>query len=461
MNPSRPPAWSFARRIALWFTAATTLLGCAIWIASAALLRVAAERELQALLSEEFDELQPRLEAEKAGPEWLERELDELIRMHPSNQLTWTVWSATTGERVLHRGRGPVPAQAMPAPMAPGRSAALGEERIWRAQRLAPDLVVALSITTWPQRRHARAAAWLLLGVVVVATALSSLGGAMFGRRVARELRLVAARVRAVRSPDEPVGDDRGAPEEIREVSDALRAMLEQIRDEAERVRIVTAGMAHELRSPIQTLLGETEVALLRERDASEYRALLQSNLDDLRDLARAVDNLVTLCGTNPGRRLRDLERFDLGREAGLRLERERVHAARRGVTVALRAEGDLSLVGDREALLLALGNLVSNAVDWSPPGGVVSVELSGASDPLELAVEDMGPGVPEDERDAIFEPFRRGRAAAGRRAGYGLGLALVRSAVQTHGGSVDVVSAAGGGARFRVRLPRGLDGAA
>lgn len=462
-------SWSLARRLTVWFTITTLVLGAVVLTCGTLFLRHAIGRELDGLAAEEFDELRAYFAKQRASAETLRPVAAELASHHPEHEITFGAWSRATGELVAKIGDAPLPVQSMPSPMPGRRVQVLDDGRRWRVEEIGGDLIVGMSLGGGPQTALLRRFTLLLVVFVVVAASVAMLAGSLFGRRVARELRRIADEARAVHSPVAQLAGSQGAPEEIREVAEALREMLTNIHAQAERVRIVTAGMAHELRSPIQNLLGETEVALLRERDGEYYRGVLQKNLDELRDLARAVDNLVTLCGAGEGRRARALERFDLGREAELRLVRERQQAERRGVRLELEASGDLTVQGDREALLLALRNLVSNAIDWSPPGGVVRVELSGRADEdaqgrqaaLELAVDDMGPGVPADERQAIFEPFRRGRAAAGRRIGYGLGLALVRSAVEGQGGSVDVVRSAAGGARFRVRIPRGLDGAA
>jgi len=109
---------------------------------------------------------------------------------------------------------------------------------------------------------------------------------------------------------------------------------------------------------------------------------------------------------------------------------------------------------GDRESLMLALRNLVANALDWSPPGGRVELRIVADEEGVHITVDDQGPGVPESERARIFLPFERGPARPDGRLGYGLGLALVRTVAELHHGSVEVTNSPLGGASFRLDLP-------
>jgi signal transduction histidine kinase len=276
--------------------------------------------------------------------------------------------------------------------------------------------------------------------------------------RMSRMLRAVAQRARSVREPTSATVEleDDDPPDEIRDVVEALRQLFSTVRAESERNRIFYASMAHELRSPIQNLVGETEVALFKTRESADYRRVLESNLDELRDLGDAIDNLVTICSERrPVDGNSDLEDFDLLDEARIRLGRERSQAERRGVELAVEGQGDLSVRGDREGLLRAVRNLAANAIQWSPAGSTVEVRLVGLDDAIEVTVDDAGPGVPLELREEIFRPFVRGPSLNGQRIGYGLGLAIVRSAVDSQGGTIEVGSAPQGGARFHVVLPR------
>lgn len=448
--------WTLARSLALRFALSSLLLIGGVAGLSAWYLGQSVRRELSSLAQEELDEMRVLLTLEELTPAAFERIAEELSRQHLEVPIAWRVWTAE-GELWGDFGATQLLEVELPAHAAPRETRWLGGGRAWRVDELGQGLVAGVLLDGREPLGLLRRYELFALVILAAGGALMVGAGALFGRRVARLLRAVAEGVRAVRSPDQPLELVLPeAPEEIRAVAESLHAMLAQIRREGERARLLTVGMAHDLRSPIQNLLGETEVALLRERSGDEYREVLTSHLEDLRELGRVVDNLVLLCAAPGSRQASVGTRFDLGDEFRLRLERQRERARRRGVTLEVETSGDLWIRGDREALLLAVENVVDNAIQWSPPAGTVAVHLRGERDALEVWVDDEGPGVPEDQRERVFEPFYRSAPLDGRRVGYGLGLALARSAVGAQGGAIRVESAPRGGARFHLRLPRG-----
>jgi two-component system heavy metal sensor histidine kinase CusS len=404
---------------------------------------------------EELEEMALQFEVSEREVEEFDELARELSDMHPTNPMSWSLWRTRSGE-LLREFATPGFARSGDVPLVSGnRHFASGLS--WTARPLSDELSVGVLIDGSDQLRlrdRYLLFATLLLVLSIVVAFLSS---AWLGGVVARLLHGAAEGVRAAQlAPGDAVDAGPGAPEEVREVALALQQTLQSIRREVEGSQLLTSGLAHELRSPIQNLLGEAEVALLRERSSDEYRRLLESQIEELRDLARAVDNLVTLCAAGESRRSGGKERFDLHSELPLRLSRETALAARRNVRMELLAEGPLALEGDREAILLALRNVVTNAIDWSGEGGAVRVSLQGKDGRLAIDVDDSGPGVAPEERELIFKPFRHGATPARRRSGYGLGLALARTAVEAHGGTIEVGHSPLGGARFPIVRPAG-----
>ncbi len=445
--------WSVRRRVAwqlggLVFVLVVGVTGLSVWF-----LKTTVDRSLRSLANEELAEIRTLFLGSTQTTPAFDRIVSDLGKLHPTTPLGWRVWNddGTVWHEVARAELLRQMPQTLPEP---GVERVLGGSVYWNAARLN-GRVLGIAVDGSVELAIVRKQVVIILALGIALGLVTVMSGVLFARHVSNLLRRVAADARA--GTTFPQAATRGTiPDEIRDVAVALTEMRSALRGEIERQQLMVAGVAHELRSPIQNLLGEAEVLLRRERDAHEYREVIESQVDELRDLGRAVDNLVSLCAPTQPRAATELEAFDLGREAELRLTKEIALAQKRGIRVELNKSGDLSMHGDREALLLALRNLVSNAIAWSPEGEVIHVTLTGNAEGIEVTVDDAGPGVPHEEHARIFETFYRGPAAQDQRVGYGLGLALTRVAVEAHRGSIEVAKSPTGGARFHLVLPSG-----
>ncbi len=460
--------WTLRGRLVAWGTG--VLLGAwvlggvlVVWILGASL-----RRELDTLAVEECAELAVRVLEDPVDAERIRASALDLDREHPELHVSLRVWRGEDPTPWLTGGAiAPVPWPAGPPPRdeqttRPGRflrRRSLGVQVHPTATEpggSVEHLVLELLIDGRPRARQLARMGGLLMALSGVGVVLGSLACAFFSQRLSRLLEQVA-RSASSSHLDEAGGvpPPEGAPAEIRRVVRAFDETIGRVRAEHSRNVLLTAGLAHELRSPLQNLISEAEVSLLREREAGEYRDLIRRQLDELRELALVVDNMITLTALRDMGRLSRQEWFDYGAEIQLRLSQERREADRRGVRLEVRELGDMSVRGDREALVLMLRNLVGNAVRWTPPGTTVETTIDGRAEHLVVSVSDRGRGVDPAEREAIFEAFYQGSPPHGERAGYGLGLALARRAARAHGGEIEVGDAPAGGARFEVRLPR------
>ncbi len=295
----------------------------------------------------------------------------------------------------------------------------------------------------------------LALGVAAMAGLAAIM---LMHRKVGRLLAGVAEATRLAADNPEAMRDAAsGAPREVSAIIEALHDLLEQLRLENEHSHLLIAGLAHDLRSPVQVLLGETDVTLMRSRSAEEYRSSMESISEELRDLSGVLENLLMLVGRQRGMAPRATEEFNLKREADMRLSREQTWAQRMQVELTIDSEGHLDYNGDREAVLLALRNLVRNALDHAPKGSRVQIALTGNHEQVMICVEDEGPGIAADQRERLLAPFTTGDTTGRtRRTGGGLGLALVKQAADEHGGKLTIDDSPQlGGARIRLDLPR------
>jgi len=452
-------SWSLAGRLTRIFVVTTLVFVGIIAVTSAIFLNSSVQAEIDQMAGEELEEADASFRnTEFSLDRFEESVVKEERERHRDVPMAWRVWVDAGGKREVYElGDTHILSASIPAlSEQQTQKQRLNGNWRWGTVRINPNVTVGLVLDG--SARAARMTSYLwTAGILLCVSVLATLVAArIFFQRVAGLLHTVAERARAARSTEMQTRFEiEGAPREIDEVVLALHDSLERVRIESEQARVFTAGIAHELRSPVQNLIGETEVALIVQRDVETYREVLQSHLEELRSLGDAVDNLVTICSRNETRRTSLRETFDLAQEAQLRLRREQGLARRLGIDLDITLNGDAKLHGDREAILRGLRNLTQNAIQWSPPGGRVAVEIQGEKDSVRITVDDEGPGVPLNLHGQIFEPFFRGPSAHGRRIGYGLGLALTRTAAEDQGGSVEVKSSPNGGARFELVLPK------
>ncbi len=276
----------------------------------------------------------------------------------------------------------------------------------------------------------------------------------LLARRLTRGTEAIAAAARAVAAGDLSRRVRLDIPDaEIVGLGVDLNDMIERLARLLVSQRRFTSDAAHELRSPITAVRGQLEVALRDERSAREYRACLESCLEDVERLTRLAEDLLALARLE-GRPTRGTDRVELRRVVQETLLRLSEGASAAGVHLELSPGPAVILSGDSLQLSRLLRNLVENAVRVSSAGGKVEVEVKEEGPRVLLAVMDRGPGVPTPLRERLFEPFTRldsGRARG--QGGTGLGLAIAREIARVHGGDLTYMDRPGRGACFTASL--------
>lgn len=248
---------------------------------------------------------------------------------------------------------------------------------------------------------------------------------------------------------------ERG-PEEIRLLLRAFNTLMDRLRTFEQNRRQLLANLVHELGRPlgalhsaIQALLGGAD------QDAALRRELLVGIDEELGRLRRLLSDLAGLHDQVLG--VLELNRRPVALSDWLShlMGPRRQAALRKGLVWEATISPDLpTLEIDSDRLGQAVGNLLDNAIKYTPPGGTISVEASVREETIWIQVSDTGPGIPPEEQARIFTPLYRGRSARRFPQGMGLGLSIARDLVVAHGGQIDVESAPGSGSHFTIRLP-------
>ncbi|HEV2064413.1 MAG TPA: ATP-binding protein, partial [Thermoanaerobaculia bacterium] len=246
-----------------------------------------------------------------------------------------------------------------------------------------------------------------------------------------------------------------GGGEEFRRLAAVINSLLARIEQAFAAQKRLVADAAHELKTPAAVLLGEAQEALRQDASPEERRASLETIDRASRGLARQVEAILFLARgdvASPERR----EPADLNEIADEAAAAASPLGAARGVRCSVSHRGPAPVSADRAALLSAAVNLVSNALIYTDAHMAVDVAAGSTGGEAFLEVADRGPGVPQEDRARIFERFvRLDRTRARNPEGSGLGLAIVEQVARSHAGKVEVEDREGGGAVFRLTLPR------
>lgn len=241
-------------------------------------------------------------------------------------------------------------------------------------------------------------------------------------------------------------------PQELKAPAAAFNAMLERLRDSFARLSDFSSDLAHELRTPINNLMGQTQVVLSRARDAEEYRAVLESNLEEYEQLARMIGDMLFLAKADNARAPLHAEVIDLRAELEKVAEFYEVLADETGLKIVRAGEG--CVMADHIMVQRAIANLLSNAIHHTPPRGDIRASIDTTAHGVELCVSNPGPGISPEHVERVFDRFYQVDGARKHSDGTGLGLAIVKSIMHLHGGDVSVTSEVGRFTTFTLRFP-------
>lgn len=235
-----------------------------------------------------------------------------------------------------------------------------------------------------------------------------------------------------------------GLPGELEETAREFNNMLERLEDGYRQLQDFSGDLAHEMRTPVATLLGRTQVALSQKRTSAELRELLEGNVEEFERLSALISDMLFLARADHNATTVQKELVDLAVEAQKVADYLSLVAEERGLRLRV-AGAAPPLPADRLLMQRAITNLVSNAIRHAFDRSTITIDIGSTDTDASLAVTNDGEGIPTENRDRIFERFYRLDAGRSRgQGGSGLGLAIVRSIVSLHQGRVEVGCVAG-----------------
>jgi two-component system heavy metal sensor histidine kinase CusS len=294
-------------------------------------------------------------------------------------------------------------------------------------------------------------------GILLATSVLFPLVGYRIARHGIRPVEEIAATARRITSTNlrERIGSE-GYPSELASLAGTFNEMLERLEESFERISRFTADIAHDLRTPVNNIRGEAEVALARARTVDEYRDVLVSSLEEAIRLSELIGDLLFLARAESP--LTELHRENVNIRELLTTVRDYYEASATDAGLSLVVnEGaePLNAELDRSLMLRAVSNLVSNAIAHTSPGGTVTLAATNEDVAISIEVSDTGVGIPAEAIPRVFDRFFRVDPSRSKiSGGTGLGLAIVQSILTLHGGSAEISSQLGHGTRVTLRMP-------
>lgn len=293
-----------------------------------------------------------------------------------------------------------------------------------------------------------------VMGAIVLAALLSSILGFLLLKRGLGPLEVMRKRARQVSSANLSVRlPEEDMPSELRQLARSCNAMLNRIQSGYEHLSQFSSDLAHEIRTPVNVLMGQTQVALAQPRSTTDYEALLASNLEELTRITHIVENILFLSRADHNAITLERQPIALPQELKKIAEYFEVLADDRGMSFAVEANG----TGYANTVMYrrAVNNLVINAIRYGDAGTQIRLAARPGPRGFTVTVENHCPPVTQKEAERMFRRFYRGDAARSLPTeSNGLGLAIVAAIMDIHGGGARVETCDGGRIRFCLDFP-------
>lgn len=326
------------------------------------------------------------------------------------------------------------------------------------APKIPPTLTVFYAVPMVQVNEQVMEAG-MYLGSAALLILLITVAFAIYGvRHGLRPLQELAATAGEVSTKNWDIKQPKQQTKELIPLTRAMQTMLQGLREAFSQQREFLGNAAHELKTPLAIVKSTLQSTLQKPRSGEEYRLGIEQALEDLDRIEKLLHWMLRLARAEQwaiGAVRRDLEMVSLAETLHSTAERLRALAKASRVSIHVKADQDTQLRADPEDLQLVWGNLIENAIRYSPVNSTVEVTLVTAPDRATITVRDYGPGIPEEELPFVFNRFYRADPSRARdTGGFGLGLAISKTLVEAYGGTITVSSEPGEGTCMTVELP-------
>lgn len=434
--------FSISRRLALMFAAC----GCLVFLLVSMVLRAflcnTLERNERSELLTRAELHEPLIRRIDSAERWAR--LQERMASTAAPDGSTRYWILSDDPRYTY-GAWPAPSPMPPLDAAGyGRLLLPGETqprtlllRALPANGARPAVQLVVAVDRGLLRQTVRSFTTALTGLSIAGLVLVAGLGYAIARYGLRPLRQLASDARQLSPSKLAQRLGTGAlPPELVQLATSFNGALDRLESAYQQLEGFNADVAHELRTPLTNLIGQTQVALSRERSGAELEEVLQSNLEELDRLRAIVNDMLFLARADSGETACNRIETSLAQEVAKALDFLDLLFDEGGVSA--RIDGDAQLAVETALFSRAMSNLLVNAVQHTAPGGAVRVTISPAGEDVRVAVSNPGAAIAPEQLPRLFDRFHRvdtARSSSGEN--HGLGLAIVKAIVRMHGGSV------------------------
>ncbi len=346
------------------------------------------------------------------------------------------------------------------SPVVGPRFSTIGNNRVIRLPIMLKDRKhYTLQIATSTRDIDRLLREWLVFIAVAISLMifLASFGGRIFVGQILKPVNQIVSTAEKISHEDLSLRvEAKGADEEIRHLVNAFNDMIKRLEKSFLHIQEFSSHVAHELKTPLAVIRGESEIALRKDRDSGEYRRVLEINLREAQRMVKVIEDMLLMSRLEYESEVYEFKNFDLQDFLKEIHGQSQILASQKEIDVSLKTmEGPILHEGDPVHLRRLFFNLIDNAIKFTPPKGKIEIKVAREKQMTQVSITDNGVGIAPQDLPKIFEKFfHRDKPDLTATPGNGLGLSIALSIARAHQGDIQVRSRQGLGTTFTVILP-------